>query len=140
LRWKSDVMKSFFFRFAKAAAILFVSLLWFGCFVGTPKEELLRLSAEIVPRAAGGVRVSLADTSATDSALEYLTALCANHSEYDFIAELDLAGTSITDHGLRRLTAPSLERLEILDLSRTRCTPEGLRIIRETLPNCTIRY
>ncbi len=73
----------------------------------------------------------LRDTQVSDAGLVQLTALGALES-------LDLDGTGITDAALESLNG--LARIEYLDLSGTQVTPEGVRKLREALPECEIVY
>jgi serine/threonine protein kinase len=53
------------------------------------------------------------------------------------LERLDLAGTSVTDDGLKHIG--NLQTLKVLDLARTRVTPEAAVKLRATLPKCRIQ-
>ena len=49
---------------------------------------------------------------------------------------LDLLGTEVTDAGLEHLKG--LSELQSLDIHNTKVTDEGVKKLRQALPNCDI--
>jgi hypothetical protein len=54
------------------------------------------------------------------------------------LISLDLSETWISDAGLKHLRA--IGSLEVLDLSETEATPQGVEALRDSLPGCVITY
>ena len=75
--------------------------------------------------------VSLSGTDATDEVLPQIKNLTALN-----LKVLDLGGTQVTDSGVEDLA--SLERLWKLRLTGTRVSNEGVRRLKQALPNCEI--
>jgi hypothetical protein len=75
--------------------------------------------------------IRLSYESASEPTLEGLKGL-------DSIEQLSLADSRVSDAALVHLE--TLTNLEHLDLRGTRVSPEGLKKLREALPQCEIRY
>lgn len=125
----------------RALSMLFIVTLLAGCPAGTPKEQLLRIGAEIDTLADGSVRVSLRGKEASIADLSAATSLCWNHpQEYPELRELDLSQSKLTDEGLEylRMNVSSIPDLEVLDLSETDVSDEAVAELQAALPDCQI--
>jgi ribose/xylose/arabinose/galactoside ABC-type transport system permease subunit len=112
--------------------------IYFGLDRGIPAYRLVSATSAIeaaggkIEKPPGAIRVDLGGTHVDDAALESLV----DRFQALHVTDLSLAGTEVTDEGIGSIRG--LTTLKHLDLSRTKVTRSGTRLLTRLLPDVEI--